>query len=284
MIRIKVPATSANLGSGFDVMGLAIDRYNIFNFVDGYKEPEDNLIYNSYKRVFEHLGKELIPLEIRVEENVPRARGLGSSATCIVGGIMGANEILGAPLDPKEILELATEIEGHPDNVAPAIYGGLMVSVREGERIYTGKLPVKNDLEFIALVPDFELETTIARSVLPKEIPLGDGIYNVGRASMLITALITGENSLIKIGLQDKFHQSTRGKLIQGFDNIISTAYEYGALGCYLSGAGPTIMSIGEDGDSAFKEKMNAFMKDNYPGWKLYTHKINKTGAMVLKY
>lgn len=282
MIRIKVPATSANLGPGFDVMGLAIDRYNIFSFIESEKELEDNLIYYSYKKVFQDLGEDIIPVEIKVEENLPRARGLGSSATCIVAGIMGANEILGRPLDKEEILKMATEIEGHPDNVAPAIYGGLVVSLMDKDKIYTGKVPIKNDLEFIALVPDFQLETTRARSVLPKTIPLGDGIYNVGRASMLITALVTGDNRLIKIGLGDKFHQSPRGKLIKGFDHITSKAYECGALGSYLSGAGPTIMTIVEEGDSDFKVKIESFINQNHPGWKVYTHKLNKCGAIVL--
>src|SRR5690554_2215472 len=129
MIKVKVPATSANLGSGFDVLGLALDRYNIFSFTESPEFKEDNLIYKSYRRVFEYLDKPLVPVQIQVDENIPRARGLGSSAACIVGGIMGANEILGKPLGKEDILKLATEIEGHPDNVGPAIYGGLVVSL-----------------------------------------------------------------------------------------------------------------------------------------------------------
>lgn len=282
MISVRVPATSANLGPGFDVLGLAMDRYNTFTFIKSHDFPEDNLIYQAYNKVFEYLGEEIVPVEIQVKEDIPQARGLGSSAACIVGGIMGANEILGKPLNKDEILKLATEIEGHPDNVAPAIYGGLVASVMEGENIYTGKVPIKNDLIFIALVPNFELSTSDAREVLPSEIPYKHGIHNVGRASMLITALVTGDNSLIKLGLQDKLHQPYRGKLIPGFDEIISTTYESGALGCYLSGAGPTIMCIADSKDLTFIDNIKETMRKDYRDWTVYSHKVDYDGAIVM--
>ncbi|NLY85750.1 MAG: homoserine kinase [Tissierellia bacterium] len=280
MIKVKVPATSANLGPGFDVLGLAIDRYNIFTFVESAESKEENLIYKSYRRVFEYLGKPLIPVKIQVNDNIPIARGLGSSAACIVGGIMGANEILGKPLDKEDILKLATEIEGHPDNVAPAIYGGLVVSVMEGDKIHIAKLPIKNKLNFIALVPNFELSTSKAREVLPKRIDFKDGIYNVSRVSILLTALATGDSGLIKLGLQDKFHQPYRGKLIEGFDEIISAVNQKGALGCYLSGAGPTIMCIGPGEDNRLIKDIQEYVKDEYPAWEVFVHKVDNIGAL----
>lgn len=280
MIKVKVPATSANLGPGFDVLGLAIDRYNIFTFVESAESKEENLIYKSYRRVFEYLGKPLIPVKIQVNDNIPIARGLGSSAACIVGGIMGANEILGKPLDKEDILKLATEIEGHPDNVAPAIYGGLVVSVMEGDKIHIAKLPIKNKLSFIALVPNFELSTSKAREVLPKRIDFKDGIYNVSRVSILLTALATGDSGLIKLGLQDKFHQPYRGKLIEGFDEIISAVNQKGALGCYLSGAGPTIMCIGPGEDNRLIKDIQEYVKDEYPAWEVFVHKVDNIGAL----
>ncbi len=283
MIKVKVPATSANLGPGFDVMGLALDRYNIFTFAENRIGSEENLIYRSYKRVFEYLGSPIIPVKIHVDENIPQARGLGSSAACIVGGIMGANEILGNPLDKDEILKLATEIEGHPDNVAPAIYGGLIVSVMEGEKIHTGKLPIKNELNFIALVPNFKLSTSEARRVLPKQINYEDGIYNVSRASILLTALVTGDDSLLKLGLQDKFHQPYRGRLIPGFDHIIAAMNERGALGCYLSGAGPTIMCLGKAEDTQLVKDIKDFMRIKYPDWKVFVHRVEELGAITLE-
>lgn len=280
MIKVIVPATSANLGPGFDVLGLAIDRYNIFTFVESAESKEENLIYKSYRRVFEYLGKPLIPVKIQVNDNIPIARGLGSSAACIVGGIMGANEILGKPLDKEDILKLATEIEGHPDNVAPAIYGGLVVSVMEGDKIHIAKLPIKNKLNFIALVPNFELSTSKAREVLPKRIDFKDGIYNVSRVSILLTALATGDSGLIKLGLQDKFHQPYRGKLIEGFDEIISAVNQKGALGCYLSGAGPTIMCIGPGEDNRLIKDIQEYVKDEYPAWEVFVHKVDNIGAL----
>lgn len=280
MIKVKVPATSANLGPGFDVLGLAIDRYNIFTFVESAESKEENLIYKSYRRVFEYLGKPLIPVKIQVNDNIPIARGLGSSAACIVGGIMGANEILGKPLDKEDILKLATEIEGHPDNVAPAIYGGLVVSVMEGDKIHIAKLPIKNKLNFIALVPNFELSTSKAREVLPKRIDFKDGIYNISRVSILLTALATGDSGLIKLGLQDKFHQPYRGKLIEGFDEIISAVNQKGALGCYLSGAGPTIMCIGPGEDNRLIKDIQEYVKDEYPAWEVFVHKVDNIGAL----
>lgn len=280
MIKVKVPATSANLGPGFDVLGLALDRYNIFSFTESPEFKEDNLIYKSYRRVFEYLDKPLVPVQIQVDENIPRARGLGSSAACIVGGIMGANEILGKPLGKEDILKLATEIEGHPDNVGPAIYGGLVVSLMEGDKIYKGKIPIRNNLNFIALVPNFELSTSKAREVLPKQIGYKDGIYNVSRVSILLTALVTGDNSLIRLGLQDKFHQPYRGKLIPGFDYIIDTINKKGGLGCYLSGAGPTIMCIGDGEDYKLIEAIQEFIKTNYPNWEVFVHQLDDTGAL----
>lgn len=221
-------------------------------------------------------------MTIQVDENIPQARGLGSSAACIVGGIMGANEILGNPLDKDEILKLATQIEGHPDNVAPAIYGGLIISVMEGERIHTGKLPIKNELNLIALVPNFELSTSEARGVLPKQIDYKDGIYNVSRASILLTALVTGDNNLLKLGLQDKFHQPYRGKLIPRFDDIVAAMDEKGALGCYLSGAGPTIMCLGKAEDIQLVKDIKDFMGNEHPDWEVFVHKVDNVGAVVI--
>jgi len=280
MIKVKVPATSANIGPGFDVLGLAIDRYNIFSFVEADVINEENLIYKSYRRVFEYLGKSPTPVKIHVDGNIPMARGLGSSAACIVGGIMGANEILGNPLTKEEILKLATEIEGHPDNVAPAIYGGLVVSLMEGKKIHIAKVPIKNKLNFIALVPNFELSTAKAREVLPRQIDLKDGIYNASRLSFLLTALVTGDNSLIKLGLHDRFHQPYRAKLIEGFDEIVTAVNEIGVLGCYLSGAGPTIMCIGDGEDYKLIEAIQEFIKTTYPNWEVFVHQLDDTGVL----
>ena len=206
MIQINVPATSANLGPGFDTLGIALNRYNSFNIkqVEKLDFTNENLVYRSYRRVFELLGKALIEVEITIETGIPVSRGLGSSAACIVGGVMAANEMQGRPLSKEEILEISTMIETHPDNVAPAIYGGLVTSVMEGEKVYFCQVPIKNKLEFITLVPDFKLSTELARGVLPRTIPYKDGVYNVGRVALLLSALTSGRDDLLKHALKDK--------------------------------------------------------------------------------
>ena len=280
MIKIKVPATSANMGPGFDALGLAIDRYNVFGFKEGLGSiKEESLVHVAYNKVFKHLGKEPEPVLIEIDATIPMARGLGSSAACIVGGAMGANEVLGCPLSKKELLKIATEIEGHPDNVAPAIFGGMVVSVLNEEEIYEARVPVKNEYDYIVLVPDFKLSTEKARAVLPKMIPYGDGVFNVGRASLLVTAMVTGEDELIKIALEDKLHQSYRGDLIPGFINIMNHVTEFGVLGCYLSGAGPSIMCITRKDDKDALGKISGLISKEYPTWTIYQHSMENTGA-----
>lgn len=281
MIKIKVPATSANLGSGFDTMGLAINKYNIFSFKEGVgSTSEDSMVHQAYNKVFEHLGRQAEPVEIGIDAKIPVSRGLGSSAACIVGGAMGANEVLGRPLNKNEILKISTKIEGHPDNIAPAIYGGMVVSVMKEQSIYTVNVPVKNQYRYIVLVPDFRLSTEKARAVLPDMIPYGDGVFNVSRASLLVTAMVTGQDELIKVGLEDKLHQPYRGDLIPGFSNIIDTVNDFGVLGSYLSGAGPSIMCIAKEDDKYAIKKISDFMSEEYPDWVVMEHSMENTGAI----
>lgn len=281
MIKIKVPATSANLGSGFDALGLAINRYNTFTFRSGFgSTDEDSLVHLAYNKVFERLGQDPEPVEIVIQSDIPMARGLGSSAACIVGGVMGANESLGCPLTKEELLKIATEIESHPDNIAPALYGGMVVSVMEDGEVYFSKVPVKNEYNYIVLVPDFHLSTKKAREALPKVIPYSDGVFNVGRATLLLAALTTGQDELIKIGLKDKLHQPYRGDLIPGFSHITETLGEFGILGCYLSGAGPSIMCIVKKEDKETQQKINQFMQEKYPSWIIYQHILELVGAV----
>ncbi len=241
----------------------------------------DNLVYRSYQKTFEVLGKPLIDVQIDIETNIPVSRGLGSSAACIVGGVMGANEILGRPLSKEEILEISTLIETHPDNVAPAIYGGLLTSVIEDGKVYTCQAPIKNKLKFISLVPDFKLSTKLSREVLPEMILYKDAVYNVGRVSMLLSAFATGRDDLLKHALKDKLHQPYRGILIQGFEDIRDFANLNGSLGTYLSGAGPTIMCISNNDNQGFKDNIKAYLEIKYPGWMVFEHSVDELGASV---
>ena len=293
MINVKVPATTANLGPGFDTLGLALNLYNRFSFNEILAGIEindsldlirnkNNLVYTSMVKTFNILGYKFKGIKINIEANIPNSRGLGSSAACILGGVMGANQLAGAPLSMDEIFKIATEIEGHPDNIAPALFGGLIVSLMEEDNIYYNKINVAKGLKFIALIPDFKLSTLIAREVLPPTLPFKEAVNNVGKVSLLLSALSNGKFDLLKPSLKDNLHQPYRGKLIPGFNQIIEKSYEFGALGSYLSGAGPTIMAIMDDEDSIFINRMENYLISLGYNWKVIELKIDLLGARVI--
>lgn len=219
MITVRVPATSANMGPGFDTLGIALNLYNDFGFreiEDGLKFNgmpeefcnEDNIIYKAMKYCFDKAGYKIKGLEIsEIKQNVPVSRGLGSSSTCIVGGLVGANEILGKKFSEEELLEMAVEIEGHPDNVAPALLGGMVVAIVDENKTYYDKIDVKNGIKFISIIPNFRLSTEEARKVLPKEISLKDGVYNVSRAALMVACFSSGKYELLRYACKDAFHQ-----------------------------------------------------------------------------
>ena len=207
-IKVSVPATSANVGPGFDAVGLAVTLYNTATFeesdaldissADGTRIPrgETNLIYRSARTLFERVGKKLPPLKIVQTNPIPMARGLGSSSACIIAGLLGANRMLGDVLNTQELLTLATAIEGHPDNVAPALLGGLTTSVFEGGEVYSVKRAVDDSLCFAAVVPDYKLLTEAARAALPAQVAHRDAVYNLSRAALLPAAFCDGRHDL----------------------------------------------------------------------------------------
>lgn len=276
-VKVKVPATSANLGPGFDVAGLAVTLYNTFVFelledgLDIQGCPQqfcnvDNLTYQAFVKGAEACGLEFNGLRIECSGNVPYTRGLGSSSTCIVAGIVGAFAFKDRYDDRQAILELATEIEGHPDNVAPAIRGGLTVSVMT-DTVTTLNIPVKHDYRFVALIPPFTLSTEKSRSVLPQVLPRADAIANVSHLALMVASLINGYDEGLKLGFKDRLHQPYRGGLIQGYDEIMSILEkDENILGAYLSGAGPTIMAVIDANDTKgvvrIKEELGDLLKD----------------------
>ncbi len=293
MIKVRVPATSANIGPGFDCLGLALNLYNIFSFeeieeglvfegCDPEFANEDNLIYRSMKRCFEKIGYRAKGIKIKIENDIPVSRGLGSSASCIVGGIIGANEIAGGVLTSEEILELATDVEGHPDNVAPALLGGMTVAIKEDNNVFYSKINISDGLKFYTFIPDFRLSTEESRSVLPKQIDYKDGVFNVGRVSLLITALTNGEFNLLRAASADRLHQSYRGKLIDGFDDIKKRCEDLGCLGVFLSGAGPTIMVLDREGNEKFYTEIEKFLNTLNNKWEVKSLDIDIEGAKVL--
>ncbi|ACQ54129.1 homoserine kinase [Clostridium botulinum] len=292
MVEVRVPATSANIGSGFDCLGVAVNMYNKF-FVEEIEEGlifegcadkfknEDNLIYVAMKKCFDKIGYKPTGLRIKIESDIPVSRGLGSSAACVVGGIVSANELAGGVLNKKELLDLAVEVEGHPDNVNPAFCGGMTASISDNREVIYSKVKVSEGIKFCALIPDFTLSTEKARAVLPKSIDYKDGIFNVGRTALMISALNNGDFHLIKYACKDKLHQDYRAKLIENFYSIKEECEKLNSLGVFLSGAGPTIMVMLREEDKDFSKNIKSFLETLKNKWEVRELKIDKLGTVV---
>lgn len=288
MIRIKVPATSANLGVGFDCMGLAVSLYSTIDFeqssqklvISGCDEQfqnEQNLIYQAFVRGCQFLNQPIPNVKITIDNHVPVSRGLGSSAVCIVGGLMGANLWFDSPLNKEEILTLATEMEGHPDNVAPAILGNLNVSFTDSlENIQNVAFKVSSDLFFVALIPDYQLSTKKARQVLPKSMDYQTVSYQVGHAVALSKALETGDLQLIRQAIIDKMHEPFRSKLIPDYSAVKSICEKDGGV-LYISGSGSTLMAIASNLNDA--QKIIDETKKSFPNWETHLLSVDNKGA-----
>ncbi|MDJ0624743.1 MAG: homoserine kinase [Candidatus Caenarcaniphilales bacterium] len=260
IFSIDVPATSANLGPGFDCFGLALQLYNKFLFqvindepgklvfrsnLHLKQNPRTNLVYKAYCFTLKCIGYPTIPgLDVSVISDIPSARGLGSSATAVVAGVLAAGAVSKTNLRLSEAIEIATEIEGHPDNVAPAILGGMTVSIQDKNGVYSQKLDWPEELTVLVGIPDTKVRTQSARRVLPKTVSFEDAVFNLGRSSLLISSLLTKDWRGLNIAMQDKLHQNARASLIPGFNRIITKVLECGAIGCVLSGSGPCILSV----------------------------------------
>lgn len=292
MLKIKVPSTSANMGPGFDCLGAALNLYNNFYIeeieegltIQGCQEVfknKDNLVYTSMQRCFQEIGYNPKGLKISFDTSIPVSRGLGSSASCIIAGVLAANEIGKGNLNKNHILEIASEIEGHPDNIAPALFGGMTVAIKEGRNVYYEKLHLPNGLKFSPIIPDFTLSTKEARSVLPDKIPYADGVFNVGRASLLIAALINGDFDMFKFACKDRLHEIYRKNLIANYDEIIEESTNLNSLCIFLSGAGPTIMAVLKEDDCDFQKHMTSFLSKLDNKWIIKELNLDFEGASV---
>lgn len=295
MLRIQVPATSANLGAGFDSLGLAVTLYNQVNIdesegifirsLDEVPVPQDgnNLIYKTAKYLFDLCGKPLKGLTIEQVNNIPMARGLGSSSACIVAGLLGANELMGRPLGEDELLDAAARMEGHPDNVAPALLGGMVTAVMEEGRVWKVKQELRDDLSMVAVVPDFELKTADARAALPQEITLKDGVYNLSRAALMAVSLANGQYSNLKAACGDRLHQPYRLRLIPGAEEVLDHCRRLGAWCAYLSGAGSTLMALIPSELSEFPQQLRDYLDlMGLQNWKIHLLHGDNTGARIL--
>lgn len=295
MIKIQIPATSANLGAGFDALGLALTYYNYVEMeecdkvdiqsLDSIDIPtdENNLIYISAKDLFNVCGKNIRGLKIRQSNNIPMARGMGSSSACIVAGLVGANTLLGNPLSTDDLVDLAAQIEGHPDNTAPALLGGIVTAVFDGKKVHWVKQEVFTKLKFVTVVPDFELKTERARACLPTEVSHKDAVYNLSRAALFSSSLLTGKFENLRTAVHDKLHQPYRMALIPNAREVFDIAYNHGAYATYISGAGPTIIAIVDESNTYFSGKMK-FSLDNagLNCWQVHEYHIDNDGTKLI--
>ena len=262
-IEVIVPATTANLGPGFDCLGAALDLYNHFWFsannsddvsiiVRGQEDlsfGKDNLVYRAFARAFELLDRPIPGINIEIELNVPMSRGLGSSATAIVGGLLGANAVGGLNLASETLLQLAIALEGHPDNVVPSLQGGCQLSVLGGQgRWIFCPIEWHDDIKVVAVVPNFKLSTEKARDILPTSVSLPDAVFTQAHLGLLLRALSTGNRDWLVAALDDRLHQPYRAELIPGCKTIQTAAIAAGAYGVTISGSGPTLIAFC-DGD-----------------------------------
>ena len=299
-VKVRVPGTSANCGPGFDCLGVACTIYNELELTlleeerldieitgDGAENipvDERNIVWRSIQKLLERAGKaqEYKGAIIRMDNGVPLSRGLGSSATAIVGGLKAANECLGNPFTNRDLLQMATEIEGHPDNVAPAIFGGFTISIVRNGKPECFSLMPKLPLKLVVTVPDFFLPTKAARAVLPAEVPMKDAVFNIGRAAMLTAALCKGNKSFLRSVFDDALHQPYRAMLIPGMYDVFKAARAAGALGASMSGAGPCLIAFTvENADAVGMAMRDAFARNNVKS-EYHVFDIDGTGATVI--
>ena len=309
-VSVRVPATIANIGPGFDCLGMAIPIYDTITIeetvlpgtgieinvlanedvsdelsLEHIPMDENSIIYKAVELLYNSIGQTPSELKITIHSEIPIAKGLGSSASVIVGGLIAANELLGKPADRAALLSIATEVEGHPDNVTPAIVGGLTISSTEGDgSIVYRNLPWPEEWALTVCVPEYELSTEISRSVLPENVPMADAVFNSQRMAMFVHAINTKDEELMKLALKDKLHQPYRMKLIPGFDKISQNLkHEDSVLGVVLSGAGPSILVISLKNNL---DKVKSIIKDSWDelsiNAQMYTVPVDNIGATVL--
>lgn len=308
-VSVKVPASSANIGPGFDCLGMALPIYNTITIeetvlpgtgieinvisdeetinemvFDDIPKDENNLVYKAVEMLYNSIGQEPSELKINIQTGIPITRGLGSSSSIVVGGLLAANKLLGNPADETALLAIATEVEGHPDNVAPAILGGVVLATQEDDGTLSYcKLDWPEEWDISVCIPDFQLSTEIARSILPKEVSMQDAIFNAKHLAMLIKAIETNNPRLMKVALKDRLHQPYREKLVPGMKEIMEAfKHEDGVLGCVLSGAGPSLLVISHKYDL---DKIKSVVKDIWEAQniscEIRTMKVEEQGAIV---
>lgn len=301
MVRVRVPATSANMGPGFDCFGIAFNLYNEMAACEiekgieisspgsdtCYNEARNkhNLVYQAMNLVFKKSGYKCKGIRIIHEKSdIPRTRGLGSSAACVVGGVLLANEIAGQPFSKRELLNLAVSLEGHSDNATAAMYGGFAASFIQKDVTYFQTVNVSDMLRFVLMVPHFTVSTQKSRKTLPKMVKLGDAVHNISHASMLAMAFSTGNFKGLPLLFHDTIHEKYRKNAIPHADVIMKASHKFGAYGTYVSGSGPTIAAVvSQKNTDKYMEFMQNFIKENEYEYDIISASVDNRGALIDK-
>lgn len=290
-ITIKVPATTANLGPGFDSMGMALQMYNIIEIEPLHQGIEivgfdgvplkDNLVYAAMEKVLTRYKRQVNGIRIIGKQfDIPMSRGLGSSAASIVAGILAANHFLDQILGIEEIINIGTEMEGHPDNIVPAVLGGLTISILDGEDVVYSKVDIPKSLKFAVMVPDFKLSTHAARNALPSAYEKKDCIFNISRAALLVAAMQKGELEKLRAATEDKVHQPYRAHLIPNMYDIFQKAEELGSKAEVISGSGSTLLAMVDRDNYSFRAKMKNYL-NSLPGqWTIQMLEADENGVV----
>ena len=290
MVKIRVPATSANMGPGFDSLGIALGLYCTVSIEEADDlqitgcpscyATERNLCYQAYCAAMLAMGFPVSGAHIHIDSPIPVARGLGSSAALLTAGVFGANALHGSRLSYPEMLELLNKLEGHPDNVAPALYGGMTAGFTENGKPYVENYPVSEALRFTVVIPDYRVSTMQARKFLPQTVPFSDAVYNLSRASVLCKAIERGNLETIRHACRDKLHQPYRRPLIPQYTEIERLAFDAGACAFCVSGSGSTMLAI--SGDEKTAPALRASVTAHYPEWSVLELPVDPTGAVIL--
>ncbi len=261
-IEVLAPATTANLGPGFDCLGMALDLWNRLEVMpaigDGDGQVVDvvgegagelatdasNLTYSAMRFLYDEAGLEMPDVRLRCHNSIPLSRGMGSSAAAIAGGLVAANTLCGEPYNSNELLEMAATIEGHPDNVAAAVKGGLQLVVSDGPQLYTAPIPVPEEIQAVLFIPDTRIATADARAVLPQQVTVADAVFNMGRVALLVAAMSLDRPEYLDVATQDRLHQPYRQPLFPAIKLIFAAARDAGALGVFLSGSGSCVLAL----------------------------------------
>jgi len=297
MVKVRIPATTANMGPGYDVLGMALNLYNdiaveeregetlVYN--DGELSDCDyreNMIYTSLVKALDRYNYNYDGFEIHVSRcDIPMSRGLGSSSACIVGGICAANELMGNVMSKADIIDLATEIEGHPDNVVPAALGGMVASLTVDGKVVYSRVNVPKKLRFVTMIPSFQVSTAQARKVVPSSYSKEDVVFNISRVAMLINVMNNGELDKLRVCLSDRVHEPYRKTLIENADLIFGKAKELGALGEFVSGSGSTLMAVVDEADAErFREDIQSFLSTIDGNWRAVVLEPDFEGVRVI--